>query len=420
MCVHTHRLGLKMQCRPVFVLLARMILIACTLCGCAQMQPSGTPGQLYVPPPTAMYTEEKPADATVEAATLDAASQKLGSWRELAPAIAASRAYVATRHAQEVALARGDLTVTWAEIGESLARLEEILPRLDADPTLLARAFRWIALTDGAEFSGYYEPLLKASRKRAPGYTYPLYRLPSDLKRLDLGQFRREHIGQRIIYRLNQGQVVPYYSRAEIDGDGVLAGRGLELAWLADPVDGYFLHVQGSGRLRFEDGTEMPVAYAGTNGRQYLSIGRYLSDLGIIPPGKTSMQGIRDWLAADPARGQATLRRNERYIFFREGDSSSPVGSMGRTLTPWVSLAVDRNIFPLGAALVFAVDVPQEAGGVRTLRPVRGIGLAQDAGSAILGRRVDLFCGRGDSAAFAAGQLNNPGQVWLLLPVKTE
>lgn len=398
---------------------ATLGLVVCSLAvlgaGCADLRPPVEATQT----PAAFYTEETPAEAAREAAALNPAGQKLRSWNDLAPAVAASRAYVATREAGEVAVARGDLTVTWAEVDASLACLQALLPRLDAEPELLARSFRWVGLSDGADFSGYYEPVVKASRTRAPGYAWPLYRLPADLRRADLGDFHPELIGQRLVYRLDQGRVVPYYSREEIDEKGALAGRGLELAWLADPLDRYFLHVQGSGRLRFADGSEQAVAYAGTNGRSYVSIGRHLADLGLLPSGEVTMQAIRDWLLAHPEEARATLRLNERYVFFRERDAPSPAGSMGRALTPLVSLAVDRSAFPLGAPLVFAVDLPAPDGkGGSMTRPVRGIGLAQDAGSAIVGRRVDLFCGAGDDAAFAAGRLNGPGQVWLLLPLK--
>ena len=377
----------------------------------------------YIPPGD-FYTVEPLAGAAEIAATLRPTGQGLHSWKDLAPALAASRAYVASREAGQVAVAHGTLAVTWGEIEASLALLQELLPRLDTEPDLLAAKFRWIGLTDGAEFSGYYEPVMNASRTRKPGYAYPIYRLPPDLRQADLGAFKAEYIGQRLMYRLHKGVPVPYYSRAEIDGKGALRGRGLELAWLADPLDAYFLQVQGSGRLRFEDGKEVPVAYAGTNGRPYLSIGRHLGDLGLIPPGEVSMQSIRAWLTAHPDEMEKTLFRNERYVFFRwGGNDGSPVGGMGRAITPWVTLAVDKSTYPLGAALAFAVDLPEASPGEdgvpphgMTTRTLHGIGFAQDTGGAIRGRRVDLFCGRGEAAAFTAGHLNGPGQVWLLLP----
>ena len=320
--------------------------------------------------------------------------------------------------------------VTWGDVAKTLDRLEALLPRLDAEPGLLAERFRWVKLKDGAAFSGYYEPVVKASRTRKPGYTAPLYRVPPDLRELNLGSFKSELIGQRVVYRMEKGKPVPYYTRAEIDGldgrPGVLRGKGLELAWLSDPVDAFFLQVQGSGRLRFEDGKEMPVRFAGSNGKPYLSIGRYLADQGEIPTGQVSMQSIRQWLRDHPELRDDLLRRNQRYIFFRKGPETSsgsitsgPVGSMGSPLSSMVSLAVDRTTFPLGSVLAFDVNIPDpsspvEEGPVSTT-PLFGIGLAQDTGEAIKGRRVDLFCGKGARAAYIAGHLNGPGEIWMLL-----
>lgn len=177
-------------------------------------------------------------------------------------------------------MAHGDLAITWGDVADTLVLLEALLPRLDAEPELLAQRFRWVRLTEGASFSGYYEPVVMASRTCKAGYVQPLYGLPSDLRQLDLGRFQPMLTGQRLAYRMSGGEPVPYYARAEIDGEaGVLRGRGLELAWV-DPVDAYFLQVQGSGRLRFEDGSEKALLYAGTNGRPYLSIGQYLSGWG--------------------------------------------------------------------------------------------------------------------------------------------
>lgn len=369
--------------------------------------------------------------AAALASALDRSGQRLRSWTELAPALRASRAHIASREPGQVAVAHGDIAVTWGDVARTLERLEALLPRLDAEPGLLAERFRWIRLKEGAAFSGYYEPVIKASRTRRPGYEVPLYRLPPDLRQLNLGRFQTELIGQRVAYRLSKGEPVPYYTRAEIDGldgkPGVLRGKGLELAWLAEPVDAFFLHVQGSGRLRFADGKEMPVRFAASNGRPYVSIGRYLEDQGAIPPGRVSMQSIRQWLRDHPEARRDVLRRNERYIFFRKGEeapsgtlASGPVGSMGTPLSPMVTLAVDRRTFPLGAVIAFDVPIPDPAspaapGEALKSTPLRGLGLAQDTGEAIRGRRVDLFCGKGARAAYIAGHLNGPGEVWLML-----
>ena len=396
------------------------------LAGCAAPLPPSPP----VRQTAETFAVENDEQAALLAEKLDRTGQGLRSWRELAPALRDSRAHIANREPGQVAVAHGDIAVTWGDVARTLDSLEALLPRLDAEPGLLAERFRWVRLAEGAAFSGYYEPVVKASRTRKPGYAVPLYTLPPDLRRLNLGRFQSDLIGRRIVYRMAKGRPVPYYSRAEIDGldggRGVLRGRGLELAWLSDAVDAFFLHVQGSGRLRFEDGSEMPVRFAGSNGRPYLSIGRYLEDQGEIPPGRVSMQSIRQWLRDHPESRDALLRRNERYIFFRKGPqapegilASGPIGSMGTPLSPMVSLAVDRTAFPLGSIIAFDVNIPDpvapSAAGPVPTTPLRGIGLAQDTGEAIRGRRVDLFCGKGARAAFIAGHLNGPGEVWMLL-----
>lgn len=427
--VHAQRPLLKVRQKRGTGVLAAAVLALSLLAGCAAPLPPQPPAVQRDHADT--FMAESDGQAALLAAKLDRAGQRLGSWKALAPALRASRAHIANRESGQVAVAHGDIAVTWGDVARTLDRLEALLPRLDAEPELLAEQFRWIRLSEGAAFSGYYEPVVKASRTRKPGYAAPLYKLPPDLRQLNLGRFQSDLIGRRIVYRMKGGQPVPYYTRAEIDGldggRGVLRGRGLELAWLADPVDAFFLHVQGSGRLRFEDGGEMPVRFAGSNGRPYLSIGRYLEDQGEIPPGQVSMQSIRQWLREHPESRDALLRRNERYIFFRKGPqapagtiTSGPIGSMGTPLSPMVSLAVDRTTFPLGSVIAFDVNIPDPSapsvsGSAAPTTPLRGIGLAQDTGEAIRGRRVDLFCGKGARAAFIAGHLNGPGEVWMLL-----
>ena len=400
------------------MLLAAMLAFLLTGCSVSPPllddigEPAGVP----------FYTEESQARADMLAAALTPpAAQGLRSWVELEPVVRAALEYAQAREAEQVAVAHGDLAITWGEVVESLVRLESLLPRLDTDHRLLAQQFRWVRLTEGAAFSGYYEPLVMASRTKKSNYSQPLYRLPHDLEQLELGRFHPLFTGQRLVYRMDDGKPVPYYGRTEIDGKKVLQGRGLELAWV-DPVDAYFLQVQGSGRLQFEDGTEMALLYAGTNGRPYLSIGQYLSGLGLIPADSVSMQSIRKWLHENPKERENVLYRNQRYIFFREGEpSSGPIGSMGSPVTPFVTLAVDRETFPLGALLAFDVQLPDPPeqsspeGDVKSFVDLRGIGIAQDAGEAIRGQRIDLFCGKGERAAFIAGHLNRRGEVWMLL-----
>jgi Membrane-bound lytic murein transglycosylase len=364
--------------------------------------------QAAVAPP--VYTEEFAGGARRLAAGMRPIEGD--SWQRLASALERSLAYVSTRRADEIAVAHGDVAIVWSEVRRTLERLRTVLPRLDAEPHLLGEHFRWLRLTQGADFSGYYEPRLRASLKPREGYRTPLYAKPDDLRTLQLGDFEDRLIGRRIQYRVRDGRAVPYYSRKDIE-KGALKGKGLELAYAADPLDAYFLQVQGSGRLLFPDGSERSILYAATNGRPYTGIGRVLYDEGKLP-GPVTMPALREWLERNPEEAREVMRRNERYVFFRfaeAGPAEGPIGGMGQLLTPWASLAADPHLLPLGAPVVFAVSAPFPEG----VRDVFSLGFAQDTGAAIHGRRLDLFCGTGDRAAYSAGRLNTPGAAWLLV-----
>ena len=379
------------------------IVLCIALLGCADRQAV-----------TPLLADEASPVVQQVAGALTPADQGLSSWNELAPAIDASLDYVASKAPEDIAVVQDDVAVTWAEVTQALNRLRTLLPRLDNNPGLLAEQFRWLRLNGGAQFSGYYEAEVKASRKASEVYCHPLYRRPPDLHTVMLGDFTPELIGMRLVYRIHEGGgIVPYYSRSEIE-EGVLKGQ--ELAWLTSPLDAYFLQIQGSGRLRFEDGTVLSALYDGDNGRPYRSLGRRMIDEGLIPADEISMQSIRAWLEAHPDRQDEMLNYNPRYVFFRLRDEPL-VGAIGRPLTPYVTLAVDRTTFPLGGALVYRTSLPQQKvdGSRAEPRPLTGVGLAQDTGGAIKYRRIDLFCGSGDKAAYEAGHLNMPGDVWLLL-----
>lgn len=365
--------------------------------------------------PDALLVEVSAEQARLAVEQFSPAAQGLASWKALAPGLADSMIYVSSKNPEEVAVADGDVTVTWKEVRQSLDRLQTLLPRLDKEPQLLADHFRWLRLNPAAHFSGYYEAEILASRTRKPGFSYPLYAPPKDLKSLRLNDFRRELIGMRLGYRVDSGgEAVPYYNREDIDTDGALRNRGLELAWVADPLDGFFLQVQGSGRLRFEDGSRTNILYAADNGRPYTGLGQTLAGMGLIDPATISMEAVRRWMRDNPDKSEAMRNRNQRYVFFRLADSG-PVGSMGRELTPHVSLAVDRTSFPLGAAVLFSTPFPEAGGTTVHSGRLAGIGLAQDTGEAIKLRKVDIFCGYGEKAEFEAGHLNSPGEAWLLL-----
>jgi membrane-bound lytic murein transglycosylase A len=273
----------------------------------------------------------------------------------------------------------------------------------DADASaFFARHFETAVVGEGRAFAtGYYEPEIRGSRVRRPGYEVPVYAKPADL--LDANPLT----GERGRGRLDEnGDYVLYYDRTEIE-QGSLAGRGLEIAWAADPVDLFFLQIQGSGRLRMPDGSVMRIGYAGQNGREYVAVGRLLRDRGILQSPLT-MQAIVAWLRAHPEEGRALMRENKSYIFFTELTGPGPLGALGRPVTPEVSVAADPRFVPLGAPVVLRQMDNRRAD---------GLWIAQDTGGAIRGaNRFDTFWGAGAQAAAIAGGMSANGNAYLLLP----
>ncbi|MDX1643609.1 MAG: MltA domain-containing protein [Thermoanaerobaculia bacterium] len=263
-------------------------------------------------------------------------------------------------------------------------------------------------------FTGYYEPLLDGSRQRSERFDVPLYRKPDDIVEIDLERFHDRFEGQTISGRLTADSFEPYYERAEITA-GALAGRGLELVWVDDAVEAFFLHIQGSGRVRLAEGGEMRVGYAGQNGRPYYAIGRELVARGAMTLEEVSLQSIRAWLAEHPSEAHAVMAVNPSYIFFRELDGEGPIGSLGVPLTPRRSLAVDATHLPLGAPLWLDATAPRADGSGDA--PLRRLMVAQDTGGAIRGAvRGDVFWGHGAAAEAIAGRMKHPGRLWVLLP----
>lgn len=242
---------------------------------------------------------------------------------------------------------------------------------------------------DPGLFTGYFEPEISASRRKTATYRYPIYAVPPDLPR---------------------GK--PWMTRAQIEGEGALAGRGLELAWLADPVETFFLHVQGSGRLGFADGSAMRVGYAAKNGHGYRSVGKEMARLGLLPAHRVSASAIRAWVRDNPKDGPRMLWHNRSYVFFRElkglANHLGPIGAMQRPVTAMRSIAVDPGFIALGAPVWVEKD---------GARPIRSLMVAQDTGSAITGaQRADIFFGSGTQAGRRAGDVRDPGRLVLLVP----
>lgn len=252
--------------------------------------------------------------------------------------------------------------------------------------------FRPVLIGGGAPalFTGYFEPQLDGARQPSARFRYPVYRTPDEA--LD-------------------GQWV---SRRDIEEGRLLEGRGLEIAWVDDPVELFFLQIQGSGRIRLQDGTTIRVGYGGRNGQPYRSIGQELVRRGIYAPHQVSAQVIRNWVRRNPDAGRELLYHNPSYIFFREVDlpdpDLGPLGAMNRSITPLRSIAVDPEHTPLGAPVWI-----EKAGAV----PMRRLMVAQDTGGAIRGaQRADIFYGFGDAAGLAAGEIRDPGRMVVLLPIE--
>jgi len=360
-----------------------------------QQPPEPVPPQPVPPAPTPVPTPPPPATALEAGVTagppLDIDAQS------------AERAWRAFRITCPALVVRQDASglttqADWRPLCEESARL--------TTPESMAAFFRTrfelAQVGDGAAFAtGYYEPEIRGSRVRMPGYEVPVYAKPADLLETD------PITGARGRGRLDEtGAFVPYYERSEIEA-GALAGRGLEIAWAADPADLFFLQIQGSGRLRLPDGGVMRIGYSGQNGREYIAIGRLLRERGLVQPPVT-MQRIREWMSANPEAGRALMRENKSYVFFRELTGPGPLGALERPVTTRVSVAADPRFVPLGApVLLMEMSDPR----------ANGLWVAQDTGGAIRGaNRFDTFWGAGEEAAAIAGGMQARGRAWLLLP----
>ena len=266
-------------------------------------------------------------------------------------------------------------------------------------------------------FSGYYEPIYEGSLTPDPVYKYPLYQKPEDLIQIDLSQFKEKFAGESIIARIDGKEVLPYFSRKQIEGDDALAGRGLEIAWLKNPLDVAFLHIQGSGRLRLPDGSTVSVGYQAANGRPYRSIGRYLMDRGLLNQEDVSMQSIRAYLAEHPEILEEVLNHNPSYVFFRPIENG-PFGNINVPLTAGRSLALDSRLFPKGALCFVSSEKPvvNERSEIMEWTKLSRFFLNQDTGGAIKGSgRADIFWGSGVYAELAAGHMRQEGDLFVLI-----
>ncbi|MFM5884369.1 MAG: murein transglycosylase A [Novosphingobium sp.] len=389
--------------------LAALLSLA-LLAGCGRIIPPPRTSPPVVPPPPAVVT---PPPAFTSAVLLGLAAGP--SIAALNPAAEdAAGALVSFRESCPRLTSRSDTS--------GLTRPEDWKPACMAAGTWQGSATQFFAswlepvrVGDGKAFvTGYYEPEISGVRTRQPGFDVPVYRVPPDLVRARAEDAPPTEKGTQPLGRYDEsGAFVPYHDRAAIE-DGALAGKGLEIAWAADPVEMFFLQIQGSGRLRAPDGTIVRIGYAGQNGLPYTGIGGVMRERGLLgsEPGQYSgsMQGIMQYIREHPAEGKALMRENQSFVFFKELNGDGPLGALGVPVRARSSVAVDPSFVPLGAPVWLALDRPEAS----------GLWIAQDTGGAIKGaNRFDSFWGAGAEARQIAGGMSGRCDAVLLLPKGT-
>jgi membrane-bound lytic murein transglycosylase A len=380
------------------ILRSAVLALGVLLAGCATRTPPALPpataptpqpAPLPTPLPEPVMVNARAAGVRLATPLLvepEQAARALGAFRTTCPAL--------TRRSDASGLT---VVADWQPLCAEAATL---------DPSAAAAFFRdrfdWVVVGPGEAFAtGYYEPEIRGSRVATPGYATPIYRTPPDLVRCTgadggTGRGRVDETGQCVLY----------FTRAEIE-DGALAGRGLELAYAADPIDLFFLQIQGSGRLLLPDGGVMRIGYDNQNGREYVAIGRVLRERGVLQPGAAGMKEIVAWMRANPVEGAALMRENMSYIFFKELIGPGPLGALALPVTPRGTVAADPKFVPLGAPVFLDVDRAE----------ADGLWVAQDTGGAIKGaNRFDTFWGAGAAAEATAGGMSASGRAMILLP----
>ncbi len=392
------------------------LAIATLLGGCAGQAPSPQPvATLECPAPAPCPTcPVCPQVAPIETPEPAAAPLQRASWSELTgwehdehekawPALLQSCSAVGQRP-------------QWSEICTKVRTLGSQPSRGEARQFFENHFQPWVAVNPDNSLegliTGYYEPLIRGSRTRTDAYRWPIRGVPADMFTIDLGDVYPDLKHMRLRGRIEGNRIVPYWTRAEIDTfDGDLPAP--TLLWAADPIELFFLQVQGSGQVALPDGSRVRIGYADQNGHPYRSIGRWLVAQGELALEQASMQGIRHWATQNPQRLAELLHTNPSYVFFRELPPSpdGPIGALGVPLTEGRSLAIDPRFIPLGAPVFLSTTYPLSD------RPLRRLMMAQDTGGAIKGPvRGDFFWGFGDEAGAQAGRMRQQGRIWALLP----
>lgn len=374
----------------------------CPPCAHVPIPPAAPPSPLPVPSP-----QPAPTPPAVAKPLQPAQWEDLPGWGadDLRPAFDAFMQSCRAMRSQSA----------WADVCEAGARLEPADgPSLQAFFVARFNPYRAVNADGSVDglITGYYEPVIRASRVPSTGYRQPIYAPPDDMLTIDLGEIYPELKKLRLRGRLEGRKVVPYYDRAGIE-QRADALRSKVLYWAHDPLALFFLQVQGSGQLQLPDGSRVRVGYADQNGYPYKSIGRWLVDAGELKLDEASMQGIQAWARAHPDRLAELLAVNPSYVFFRDlgTPAAPPPGAQGVPLADERSLAVDPHSIPLGAPVWLATSYPGSD------RPLQRLMVAQDTGGAIKGVvRADFFWGSGPAAGREAGRMKQPGRMWILLP----
>lgn len=335
----------------------------------------------------AAFSARTGSESLALARSLDPGSQSLRSFADLTEPLRASLAHLSRQNQSAPALVQPGGQLSFGQLKATAQELLELLPRLDAEPGLLAERFVWYELAPAPLLTGYYSPEVEARLAREPGFEQPLYGVPPDLRRAAPEEERQ---GLPKVYRAVNGGILPYHDRRAIDLGGALSGQGLEIAWVKSPLDAFVLQTEGAGTLRLADGSRRGVQFAAGNGHAFTGLGQLLLGSGALPRERLDRQSIRAWCEADPARARELLSQNRSYVFFELRQGAS-VGALEKPLTALVSLATDPSLLPLGAVAALDVPLPGQNGGASS--SLRGLVLAQDTGSDIRGHRLDLYLG---------------------------
>ncbi len=328
----------------------------------------------------------------------------------------------------EIRYPMGPIFCTAEELRETLLLFRKILKNSSSEEEkkrIIAASFDFYQSAGRDQkgtvlFTGYFEPIFKGSLQKEEAYPFPLYQPPEETVVINLGKFKRKYEGESLTGRLLNGEVVPHYTREEIDGQGILSGRNLEIGWAADSIDLFFLHIQGSGIMVLPDGRNVRVGYARSNGHPFRGLAKVLLERGKITERDMTHEAVKSYLQNHPEERAELMQQNPSYVFFRILDGEN-VGSHNVPLTAGRSIATDPKYFPKGALALIRLRKPVFSGNGSGTGwvPFSRFVLNQDAGGAIKGTgRVDLFCGTGQDAEKVAGSIKEQGTLFFLLKKK--